>query len=118
VAFSGPEGKCHGAACPDVGAPDEGFVWDGCACREGDRQGWEIDAGVGCVAWFDRSGIAFNEVRLFVDMQIVDRQSSVPPEVFTDAGNVFAVLGGDRRSTAPPLNRPPRTRLVLMCVRR
>ena len=68
VAFSGPEGKCHGAACPDTGEPHDGFVRDGCACREGDRQGWEIDASVGCVAWFDRSGIAFNELRLSVDM--------------------------------------------------
>jgi hypothetical protein len=93
VAFSGPESKRHGAVCPDTGAPDDGFVRDGCAGREGDRQRWEIDASVGCVAWFDGSGIAFNELRLSVDMQIVDRQSAAPREVFTDAGNVFACFG-------------------------
>ena len=93
VAFRGPESKCDGAACPDTGAPNNGLVRDRCASREGDRQGWEIDARDGCVAWFDRSGIAFNELRLSVDMQIVDRQSAVPPEVLTDAGNVFACLG-------------------------
>ena len=71
MAFSGPEGKCHGATRPDSGAPDDRSVRDLSATREGDRQGWEVDASVSRVAWFDSAGIAFDELRSSIDMEVV-----------------------------------------------
>ena len=80
------DGECKGATGPHTGATDDRAVWRWTPLREGDGQRGQVDTGASGVTRFDGARVAFDELWLSVDVEIVQRQAAMPLQTFADLG--------------------------------
>ena len=104
VALGRPDGERQGAAGPGAGAADDRPAGQRPAPGQGDGEPGEVDAGASGVAGLDSARVALDELRLPVNVEVVEGQPAVPAQIRANPGSVLA---GGRVIDAEPCCRGP-----------